>query len=251
MSAHEEDRAAIEARGVWRSFGSRTVLRALDLRVAIGSSFALVGMNGTGKTTCIKALLDLAAADRGEIAIFGQPHNRLGARQQVAYLPERFLPPYYLKGGDFLRYIARLHGREHDEGAAVAMCERLDLDAEALRRPVREYSKGMAQKLGIASCLLSEKPLLILDEPLSGLDPKARLLTKRALLDLKARGTTLLFSTHMLHDVEEICDTMGILHGGSLRFVGTPGACVRQYSAESLEHAYLDCVSLTLTASAA
>ena len=249
QTGHAE--AAVRISGLSRRFASRAVLTGLDLSVEAGSCFALVGMNGAGKTTCIKALLDLAAVDSGEIAIFGEAHTSIAARRQLAYLPERFLPPYYLKGREFLRYIARLHGREHDEAAALGMCERLDLDAEALDRPVREYSKGMAQKLGIASCLLSGKPLLVLDEPMSGLDPKARLLTKRALLELRERGTTLLFSTHMLHDVEEMCDTMGILHGGRLRFAGTPAACLKQFSAVSLEQAYLDCISLTLTAPAA
>ncbi len=123
------------------------------------------------------------------------------------------------------------------------MLEALDLDPAALGRPVRAYSKGMAQKLGLAACFLSGKRLLILDEPVSGLDPKARALVKRHLLRLKAAGHTLFFSTHALPDVEELCDRMAILHGGEIRFVGSPAECRERFEAETLEQAFLNCIN--------
>ena len=101
----------------------------------------------------------------------------------------------------------------------------------------------MAQKLGLAACFLSRKDLIILDEPMSGLDPKARILVKRYLQSLKEQGHTLFFSTHMLADVAELCDRMGILHEGRLRFIGSPGACCEAFGAESLEQAYLNCIA--------
>ena len=225
-----------------KAYGRRRVLEELSLTVEPGECFALVGVNGAGKTTCIKVLLDFCRADSGSAAIFGVPHTRTVARGRLAFLPERFLPPYYLTGRDFLRYMARLQGRGYEEERAARSCRELDLDADALERPVREYSKGMAQKLGLVSCLLSGKELMVLDEPMSGLDPKARLLVKRRLGALHRAGTALFLSTHMLADVAEICDRMAILHGGRLHFLGTPGECVERFGG-TLEEAYLACIS--------
>ncbi len=234
---------AIRFDGVTLRYGRHTVLDTLGLEVAPGEFFGLVGINGAGKTTCIKALLDLNAIDAGRIEIFGIPHQKTLARARLAFLPERFLPPYYLRGRDFLNFFARLRHTQFAEARIREMCGALDLDLQALDKSVRIYSKGMAQKLGLIACLLSDKDLLILDEPMSGLDPKARLLVKRQMQALKERGRTVFMSTHMLSDVEELCDRMGILHAGRLRFVGTPAECCAQYGTPSLEQAYLHCIS--------
>jgi len=200
-------------------------------------------VNGAGKTTCIKGLLDFTSIDAGSVEIFGVHHRETRARARLAFLPERFLPPYYLSGRDFLDYMGRLHGCITGEDERRDMCERLDLDPGALAKSVREYSKGMAQKLGLAACFLSGKDLFVLDEPMSGLDPKARLLVKRHLQACRAQGRTVFISTHMLSDVDELCDRMGILHDGKLRFVGSPRKCRETYSSETLEDAYLSCIS--------
>ncbi len=233
---------AISFSGVAKSFARTTVLTDLSFSVKEGEFFGLVGVNGAGKTTSLKGLLDFSEVDAGEIEIFGVSHRLITARESLAYLPERFLPPYYLTGRDFLEYSARLHGVEADSAKLEALCASLDLELAALRRPVRQYSKGMAQKLGLIACFLSDKALYILDEPMSGLDPKARILVKRYLTELRTRKRTVFFSTHLLTDVESLCDRMGILHGGRLRFVGTPEACRQQYGG-SLEQAYLACIS--------
>lgn len=119
----------------------------------------------------------------------------------------------------------------------------LDLDVSALKRPVRAYSKGMTQKLGLAACFLANKALYVLDEPMSGLDPKARALLKARLQSLRSNGCTLFFNTHALADVEEICDRMAILHDGQIRFVGSPMTCRQQFSAPTLEQAYMNCIA--------
>jgi len=234
---------AIEFRGVGKRYGRQEVLRNLSLEVAAGEFFGLVGANGAGKTTAIKALLDFCDIEAGEIRLFGRPRTETAARASLAYLPERFLPPYYLTGRDFLRYMARLHRVPLADEAVHEMLERLDLARDALHKPVRQYSKGMAQKLGLAACFLSGKALLVLDEPMTGLDPKARTLVKRHLLALKRRGQTLFFSTHMLSDVEALCERMAILHQGRLAFAGTPAACCEAFSTSSLEEAYVACIS--------
>ena len=235
--------AAILISSVAKRYARLQVLDGMDLEIGRGEFFGLVGVNGAGKTTCIKGLLDFTSIDAGRFEIFGVPHRETRAREPLAFLPERFLPPYYLSGRDFLDYMGRLHGSQTDDGTRRAMCERLDLDPEALAKPVREYSKGMAQKLGLAACFLSGKELFVLDEPMSGLDPKARLLVKRHLQSCHDEGRTIFISTHMLSDVDELCDRMGILHGGRLRFVGTPRECRETYASDTLEEAYLSCIS--------
>lgn len=228
--------------GVVKRFGAQRVLGGIDLEVAPGEFFALVGVNGAGKTTLIKGLLDFIAIDEGGISIFDLSHLDPQARQRLAFLPERFVPPYYLTGWEHLEFTARLHGVAHRRDRCESLLTALDLAPEAVEKPVRELSKGMAQKLGLAGCLLSGRDLLLLDEPMSGLDPKARALFKRHLLGLHGKGFTLFFTTHLLADVEELCDRMGILHNGTLHFIGTPLECCRTFGADSLEQAFLNCI---------
>jgi ABC-2 type transport system ATP-binding protein len=212
--------------------------------VAAGESFALAGVNGAGKTTLIKCLLDFCGSDGDEIRIFEVRHDATNARARLAFLPERFNPPYYLTGRDFLRYMLKLQSVPYREAEARAMLDALDLDASALSKPVRAFSKGMTQKLGLAGCLLSRKALYILDEPTSGLDPKARALLKLQLRELRTRGCTLFFTSHSLADVEEICDRLAVIHGGELRFCGTPAALRAEYGAATLEAAFLACIGV-------
>lgn len=237
---------AIEYHNVHKQLAGNAVLRGVDLDIRAGELFGLVGVNGAGKTTLLKCLLDFCAPDLGHIAIFGQPHLHSAARQPIAFLPERFQAPHYLTGGDFLRYLLRLHAAHHDEGAVQAAITALDLAPSALARPARDYSKGMMQKLGLAACLLSGKPLLVLDEPMSGLDPKARALFKQALRQLRAQGRGALLTSHALADVDELCDRMAILHEGRMLFTGTPAECRARHGGAadaSLEQAFLNCIA--------
>ncbi|NKC16875.1 MAG: ATP-binding cassette domain-containing protein [Gammaproteobacteria bacterium] len=232
----------IQIRGLVKRFGDRYVLHDIDLQIDSGEMFALVGINSAGKTTIIKSLLDFASFEAGEIMIFGKRHDRHEARAELAYLPERFVPPYYLTGRDFLKYSARLHGGRYDEENALVVIDSLELDASALAWSVRRYSKGMAQKLGLAATFLANKRLLVLDEPMSGLDPKARILVKRALLRQCDTGCTVFLTTHMLADVHSLCDRLAVLHAGRIVFSGSPAACLQQFSCDYLEDAFLACI---------
>jgi ABC-2 type transport system ATP-binding protein len=232
----------IEFKDVCKNYRHQPVLDHINLQIYGGEFFGLVGVNGAGKTTLIKSLLDLCEIEKGNIHLFGTPHTDHHARTQLAFLPEQFFPPSYLTGQNFLAYMAKLHGLMYDSAHALEICQTIDLAIPALKRPVRDYSKGMAQKLGLAACLLSGKRLLVLDEPMSGLDPKARAYLKQYLQTLKAKGTTLFFSTHLLADVEVLCDRMAILHEGRLPFVGSPSECCTTFAAQDLEQAYLNCI---------
>ncbi len=235
--------SAVRFQQVVKNYASGAVLRGVDLEIRAGECFGLVGVNGAGKTSLLKCLFDFCALDAGAIAIFGQPHRAAAARAPLAYLPERFLPPYYLSGGAFLRYMLTLHGAAYDARAVAAMLAALDLDPAALARPAREYSNGMTQKLGLAACFLAEKAMYVFDEPMSGLDPKARALLKRQVLRLRAAGATIFFTSHALADVGELCDRLAILHEGRIRFVGTTAQCCAAYGAETLEQAFMHCVA--------
>lgn len=232
---------AIRYADVSKTYGSVRALTRVDLVVRQGEFFGIVGENGAGKTTLIKCLLDFCEIDQGQIQIFGVASELVRARSVLAYLPERFCPPYYLTGADFLRYMAHLHGHGYDEARVREMLAQLELDPSALARLARGYSKGMAQKLALTACLMSEKKLYVLDEPASGLDPRARALLKAALRRLRADGNTVFLASHALADVEALCDRMAVIHRGALLFIGTPDALRRRYGVPDLEQAFLAC----------
>lgn len=231
---------------VTKRFGGKTAVAGVTLDVVPGESFALVGMNGAGKTTLLKCLLDFCEPDGGTISIFDVPHRETRARARLSFLPERFTPPYFLTGRDFFRYMLALQKVAYSEDEARATLDALDLEQAALEQPVRAYSKGMTQKLGLAACFLSRKDLYVLDEPTSGLDPKARALLKVRLKSLRGAGKTIFFTSHSLADVEEIGDRLAVLHLGAIRFVGTPAALKRAHRAENLEEAYLRCIDASV-----
>ena len=234
---------ALRISSLHKSYGNAVALADFSLEIAAGEFFGLVGANGAGKTTLIKCALDFCDIQSGSIDIFGTPHRQTAARSRLAFLPERFTPPHYLNGRDFLRYLSALHRQPYDEARACAMLAALELDAAALARPARAYSKGMTQKLGLAACLLSGKDLLILDEPTSGLDPKARALLKQELKAQHGAGRTLLMTSHALHDVGEMCGRMAVVDRGRLRYAGTPAEFIARYRAADLEQAYLACIA--------
>jgi ABC-2 type transport system ATP-binding protein len=225
-----------------KCYGRETALAGVDLEVARGEAFGLVGANGAGKTTLIKCVLDLCAADAGEVEIFGVPAKEPRARASVAYVPERFSPPHYLRGGEFLQAAVALAGEPYDAARAGRLLAELELDAAALGRPVRALSKGMTQKLGLAAGFLAERSLYVLDEPMSGLDPAARVAVKSVLRRLAVEGRTLFFTSHVLADVEELCSAIAVLDRGRVRFRGAPADLRGRYAEPDLERAFMRCI---------
>ena len=223
------------------------VLDLVSFNVQPGEFFGLAGVNGAGKTSLLKCMLDLTDFASGSISIFGASSLHFEARSRLAYLPERFMPPHYLSGRDFLKMMADLHRTPFDEPAALDMFVQLDLDVSAMTRPVRTFSKGMTQKLGLAAAFLAGRDLMILDEPMSGLDPKARARVKDRLFALRERGVTLFFTSHALADVEEICDRIAILNEGRLKYLGAPRQLLASTNTPTLERAFLHVIESDTT----
>ncbi len=226
--------AVLELTGVAKSYRAHLslrkywILRNLDLSIQEGEVFGFIGTNGAGKTTTIKLALGLIFPDSGSIRLFGDPAGNPELRRRIGFLPEN---PYfydYLTGREFLDFHARLFGmKAADRRRRVGeLLERVGLGNRGDRQ-LRLYSKGMLQRIGLAQALVNDPELVILDEPMSGLDPIGRREVRDIILDLKARGRTVFFSTHILSDTEMICDRVGILVRGGLKAVGRVEDLVR------------------------
>ena len=224
------------------SYDKLAVFNDLSLEVQPGEVFGLVGLNGVGKTTLIKAILTLVKPLAGRVSIFGGDNQAPGSRDGLAYLPEKFQPPQRLTGDEFLRFGLSFYGQPYSRAQTDAAAAGLGLNEGALTDRVNVYSKGMAQKLGLLTTFLTARPLLILDEPMSGLDPKARIQFKQMVEDCRVEKRTVFMSSHILADLDEICDRVGILHGGGLLFVGTPEALRDKTAAPTLERAFLSVI---------
>ncbi|MGI9347820.1 MAG: ABC transporter ATP-binding protein [Gammaproteobacteria bacterium] len=230
---------AIEVHNLSKSYYGVPVLRGLNFSVSPGDSFGFAGANGAGKSTLLKCLLDFCHYQSGDLRLFDRSCKNRRARARLAFLPERFIPPYYLTGEQFLQFMMKLQGDTYIAEQVRQMLAGLDLDAAALKKPVRSFSKGMTQKLGLASCFLAKRDIYILDEPMSGLDPKARALVKQQFQKLTARGATLFFTSQMLADIDEICSRIGVLHQGRICYLGAPADMREQFGGGTLEEAYL------------
>ena len=198
-------------------------LEGLNLKILKGEIFGFVGPNGAGKSTTIKIIMNLIFPTRGRVEILGKDFRLPQAREHLGYLPEN--PSFYdhLTGEEFLCFAAKLMGME-GKGIKRRIYELLELVGleHAGKMAIRKYSKGMAQRLGIAQALVGDPQIIIMDEPMSGLDPLGRGEVSKLILGLKDAGKTVFFSSHILHDVETICDRVGILVKGHLTYLGSP-----------------------------
>lgn len=246
MSEH----TPLSVESVHKSYDKRKVLEDIGFALKPGEIFGLIGLNGAGKTTLIKIILDLVKAEKGGIKIFDIPATHIKARKRLSYLPEKFQPSRYLKGHEYLDLALSYYGKKLDIGLARAMAEALDLNPDVLMSRVGSYSKGMGQKLGLLGAFMIDSSLLVLDEPMSGLDPRARIKLKEMLLSVKQKGKTIFFSSHILSDIDEICDRIGVIHEGKLFFIGTPAQFKEKYQDASLEKAFLNSISVPLKAAA-
>jgi len=206
--------------GFW--LRQKQVLKGVSLAVQQGEIYGFLGPNGAGKTTSIKCLLGLLHPDAGSVELFDRQGPTLAARRRIGYLPER---PYFyphLKGRELLEYFGRLFGMRGPE--LRAKCDELlamvGLPDEG-DKPAGQYSKGMLQRLGVAQALINDPDLVILDEPMSGLDPIGRREVKDIIMAVKKRGATVFFSSHILSDAEALCDRVCMLVDGKLHLEAT------------------------------
>lgn len=224
------------------AYGKMKVLHGIDFTVPQNIIFGLIGLNGAGKTTLIKVLLGLREATEGKATILGHAPGAVAVKSQIAYLPEKFEPPAFLTGFEFVHFTQKIYGRTISQEEILEAADRLQLQREALPRRVTSYSKGMRQKLGLLATLLADCPLVILDEPMSGLDPRARILVKEAITAYRARGRTVVICSHILADLDEMCPEIAVLHEGHLAFAGSPDSLKAQKSQPTLERAFLACI---------
>lgn len=235
--------SVLEISHIYKVFFARKeqklVLDDISFDVKENEIFGFIGLNGMGKTTLIKIILDLLDEEEGEIKIFGHRKVLPLARKKVCYLPEKFQPSPYLKGMEFLQFVLDFYGKKVDIEKAMVLCESLDLNFKVLSQKVTKYSKGMTQKLGLIATFLTGADLIILDEPMSGLDPKARINLKKELIKYKNLGKTIFFSSHILSDMDEICDSIAVLHDAKINFCGSPSAFKQKHQQDSLDKAFL------------
>lgn len=195
------------------------VLKGISLDIHEGEVFGFLGPNGAGKTTTIKIITGLIRPDSGRASIFDLDPNSLEAKRRIGFLPES---PYFyehLTGHEFLKIHALLSGTRHHEAVSADLLERVGLGSST-EVQLRSYSRGMLQRIGIAQALIGSPDLLILDEPLTGLDPIGRKEIKDLILEERKKGTTIFFSSHILPDAEAVCDRVGIIIEGQIREVG-------------------------------
>jgi len=209
---------------VYRDFWGRSkkaALKPLDLEIRRGEIFGLLGPNGSGKTTTLKLLLGLIFPTSGEALVFGRPATDVAKNERIGYLPEESYLYKFLDAEETLDFYGRLFGMPPEERArrAAALIEMVGLSRDR-KRQLREYSKGMTRRIGVAQALINDPELVLLDEPTSGLDPIGTREMKDLIIDLKRRGKTVIMCSHLLADVEDVCDRIAVLHQGELKELG-------------------------------
>ncbi len=229
---------------IFRDFWMRPRVRAvdgIDLEVRRGEVFGLLGPNGSGKSTTIKMILGLLQPTSGRIAVFGKRPDDVATKANIGYLPEESYLYRFLNARETLEYYGRLfHQNRIKRNSRIDMLlEMVGLEA-VQRRPVGEYSKGMQRRIGLAQALINDPQLLILDEPTTGLDPIGTRQIKDLILTLAERGKTIILCSHLLSDVEDVCDRVSIMFGGKVRAHGTVEELLTKQDATTINTAALD-----------
>ena len=223
----EHGEVIVEARNLaktYRDFWGRSkkvALKPLDLEIRRGEIFGLLGPNGSGKTTTMKLLLGLIFPTSGEAFVFGKEATDVSKNERIGYLPEESYLYKFLDAEETLDFYGRLFDMPPDERKrrAAALIKRVGLERDR-KRQLREYSKGMTRRIGVAQALINDPELVILDEPTSGLDPIGTREMKDLIIELREKGKTVIMSSHLLADVEDVCDRIAVLPQGELKELG-------------------------------
>lgn len=238
----------LSIKNISKSFfdGEKKVLENINLEVSQNQIFGLVGLNGIGKTTIIKTIIGLLEIEKhtgSEIKVDGIDVEDFESKKKFCYLPEKFQPSQHLTGIEFLDVFCSFFGKKVTINEASKMCDDIELDKQALYMPTSQCSKGMGQKLGLMSAFLSDAKLLILDEPMSGLDPKARIVVKNLMKKYVQNGKSIFFSSHILADIDEICHEIAILHDKNIIFKGSCENFKKEQNSNNLENAFLNAIT--------
>src|SRR5438132_12645122 len=228
----------------------KVAVKDLNLSVQAGEVFGFLGPNGAGKTTTMNVLLGFVNATAGAAFLFGVNVREPIARQRIGYLPELTYYYKFLTAEELLRFYARIFGLPANvaEQRIDQLLQLVELE-HARKRPIKTYSKGMQQRVGLAQALINDPDLLILDEPTSGLDPLGRMKVREIIQRLKNEGKTVFFSSHELGEVETVCDRIAIINEGELKVEGPVSKLVAQYKA-NLEQIFLSIIGYQLQAAA-
>lgn len=222
----------LEITGLSSGYHKNAIVNDVSFNVRKGEVFGLVGLNGAGKTTLIKTILSLRKKQAGSVVVKDN--------QQIAYLPEKFEPAYFLTGEKFIQFSLKLYGIKKSFVDIKTEAEKLSFNPNFLNKSVKTYSKGMRQKIGLLATIMAECDLTILDEPMSGLDPKARLEIKKMILSVRDQERSVFMSSHILNDVAELCDRVAIFHDQKIAFIGTPHEMIKKgQGSDNAEKAFL------------
>src|SRR2546422_1101068 len=220
--------------------GKKVAVKDLNLSVRAGEVFGFLGPNGAGKTTTMNVLLGFVNATAGAAFLFGVNVREPIARQRIGYLPELTYYYKFLTAEELLRFYARLFGiaAAEAEQRIDSLLKLVELES-ARKRPIKTYSKGMQQRVGLAQALINDPDLLILDEPTSGLDPLGRMKVREIIQRLKNEGKTVFFASHELGEVETVCDRVAIIHQGELKVEGRVEDLLEQYQTNQIGRAHV------------
>jgi ABC-2 type transport system ATP-binding protein len=223
--------------------GGKVALKGLDLSIFAGEVFGFLGPNGAGKTTTMNVLLGFVRPSGGDAWIFGASVQHPIARQRIGYLPELTYYYKFLSAEELLRFYAKIFRIDKDqiEARIDSVLKLVELH-DARKRPIKTYSKGMQQRVGLAQALINNPDLLILDEPTSGLDPLGRMKVRAIIQRLKQEGKTVFFSSHELGEVETVCDRVAILNNGELKAEGRVADLINRHQC-NLEQIFLNIVN--------
>jgi len=225
------EKPAIETRGLGKRYGDRDAVADLTMQVMRGEVFGFLGPNGAGKTTVVKMLLGLVHPTAGDAAILGRPLGSIAVRRKIGYLPELFRYQEWLSAREVLAWHAALLrvSRDRRDAEIDAILQRVGLTDRADDR-IGSFSKGMQQRLGIGVALIGSPDLIFLDEPTSALDPVGRADIRKLIADLKAVGTTIFLNSHLLSEVEHVCDRVAVIDGGRAIAIGELGELLGSFA---------------------
>src|SRR5438309_8424895 len=225
---------------VYKDFWGRDKVRALDdlnLTIHRGEVFGLLGPNGSGKSTTIKLLLGLIFPTKGNASVLGEAAGSSRINEKIGFLPEESYLYRFLNGEEILRFYGRLFKipRRELKRRVPELLDIVGLDAKSRKRKLREYSKGMARRIGLAQAMINDPDLILLDEPTTGLDPIGTREMKDLIVSLKQKGKTVLLCSHLLADVQDVCDRITILFRGTMQTLGEVKDLLQKKDVTSIE----------------